>query len=314
MTHKILVDVPLSDQVVAMMGADIDIHVWSESPPGDEALATFEAIYTYGHPIIDGAMMDKMPALKVISNFGVGVDHINLDDARARDIPVGNTPNILDGATADMTFALLMAAARNIVIGDRYARSPEFTVYDPSILLGYEVHSSTLGIIGMGNIGAQVARRAQGFDMKVLYHNRNRKPDVEAELGVSYATLDDLLRESDYVTLNVPLTPETKNLIGRRELQLMKPTAILVNLARGGVIDHDALVEALKRNWIAVAALDVTEPEPLPRDHPLLKMDNLIIAPHLGSATIQTREEMARLSVDNLKAGLAGQPLPHRIA
>lgn len=314
MTHKILVDVPLSDQVVAMMGADIDIHVWSESPPDDEELATFEAIYTYGHPIIDGAMMDKMPALKVISNFGVGVDHINLDDARARNIPVGNTPNILDGATADMTFALLMAAARNIVIGDRYARSPEFTVYDPSILLGYEVHSSTLGIIGMGNIGTQVARRAQGFDMKVLYHNRNRKPDAEAGLGVSYATLDDLLRESDYVTLNVPLTPETKNLIGRRELQLMKPTAILVNLARGGVIDHDALVEALKRKWIAVAALDVTEPEPLPRDHPLLKMDNLIIAPHLGSATIQTREEMARLSVDNLKAGLAGQPLPHRIA
>ena len=314
MAHKILVDVPLSDQVIEMMGDDINIHIWSESPPDDALLATFEAVYTYGHPIVDGAMMDKMTALKVISNFGVGVDHINLDDARARKIPVGNTPNILDGATADMTFALLMAAARNIVIGDRYARSPEFTVYDPSILLGHEVHSSTLGIIGMGNIGTQVARRAQGFDMKVLYHNRNRKPQVEAELGVSYAALDDLLREADYVALNVPMTPQTKNLIGRRELQLMKPSAILVNLARGGVIDHEALVEALENKWIAVAALDVTEPEPLPRDHPLLKMDNLVIVPHLGSATRQTREKMAQLSVDNLKAGLAGQPLPSRIA
>jgi glyoxylate reductase len=258
--------------------------------------------------------MDKMPNLKVISNFGVGVDHINLDDARQRGIPVGNTPNILDGATADMTFALLMAAARNIVIGDRYARSPEFTVYDPSILLGYEIHGSTLGIIGMGNIGRQVARRARGFDMQVLYHNRNRNLQAEAELGVAYATLPDLLAKSDFVTLNVPLTPETSKMIGRAELKQMKPTAILINLARGGVVDHDALVEALEKGWIAVAAVDVTEPEPLPRDHPLLKLDKVVITPHLGSATTRTRQKMAQLSVDNLRAGLAGRELPSRIA
>ena len=308
MTHKILVDVPLPDRILKLLEG-CTIHVWSESSPDDALLATFDGILTYGHPPIDGSLMDKMPNLKVISNFGVGVDHINLADARSRGIPVGNTPNMLDGATADMTFALLMAAARNIVIGDRYARSPEFTVYDPSILLGQEVYGSTLGIIGMGNIGRQVARRAGGFDMPVLYHNRNRNPQAEAELGVRYAGLKELLQESDFVCLNVPLTPETQHMIGREELQLMKPTAILVNLARGGVIDHAALVEALENRWIAVAALDVTEPEPLPRDHPLLSMDNVIIAPHLGSATLRTRQMMAQRTIDNLKAGLIGQPL-----
>jgi len=313
MTAKILIDVPLPDRILTMLDG-YDLHIWSEAPPDEALLRTFEGILTYGHPKIDGALMDKMPGLKVISNFGVGVDHINLDDARQRGIPVGNTPNILDGATADMTFALLMTAARNIVIGDHYARSPEFTLYDPSILLGYEVHGSVLGIIGLGNIGRQVARRAQGFDMTVLYHNRNRNPQAEAELGVTYASLSELLAKSDFVTLNVPLTPETEGMIGREELKQMKPTAILVNLARGGVIDHEALVEALENKWIAVAALDVTEPEPLPRDHPLLTMENVVLAPHLGSATYRTRQRMAQLTVDNLKAGLAGQDLPNRIA
>lgn len=308
MTYKLLVDVPLPERITTLL-EDFEIQVWSENPPDDAALSQIDAILTYSHPIVDGAMMDKMPNLKVISNFGVGVDHINLADAQARHIPVGNTPNMLDGATADMTFALLMAAARNIVIGDRHARSPEFTVYDPSILLGHEVHGSTLGIIGMGNIGRQVARRAQGFDMTVLYHNRNRNPEAEAQLGVTYASLNDLLTTADFVTLNCPLTPETRHLIGREQLKMMKPSAILVNLARGGVVDHAALVEALENNWIAVAALDVTEPEPLPRDHPLLKLDNVILLPHLGSATLGTRQKMAERTVENLKAGLAGQPL-----
>ena len=228
---------------------------------------------------VDGDFMDRMPNLKVISNFGVGVDHIDLLAAKQRGIPVGNTPNMLDGATADMTFAMLMAAARNIVIGDHFARSAAFTHYDPRILIGHEIHSTTLGIIGMGNIGRQVARRSRGFDMNVLYHNRKPDPKAEIELGATYVSLNDLLEQSDFVTLNVPLTEETRNMIGRDQLRRMKKTAILVNLARGGVIDHDALVEALENNWIAVAALDVTEPEPLPRDHPLLSMDNVIIVP-----------------------------------
>ncbi|MEM7034663.1 MAG: D-glycerate dehydrogenase [Chloroflexota bacterium] len=308
MQTKILVDVPLPDRITSLL-EDYQLHIWSEDEPNDETLATFDGIVTYGHPLVDGGLMDKMTNLKVISNFGVGVDHINLADAEQRGIPVGNTPNMLDGATADMTFALLMAAARNIIVGDHYARSPEFTSYDPSILLGQEVHESTLGIIGMGNIGLQVARRAQGFDMTVLYHNRNRKPEAEKDLGVQYAALDELLKRSDFVALNVPLTSETREMIGRDQLKMMKSTAILINLARGGVIDHDALVEALENKWIAVAALDVTEPEPLPRDHPLLTMDNVVLAPHLGSATFRTRQKMAERTVANLKAGLAGEPL-----
>jgi glyoxylate reductase len=313
MPHQILVDAQLPNEMLEMLGPECAVELW----PADAASPLFhaaEGLLTYGHPLVGGAVMDRMPGLKVISNFGVGVDHIDLDAARQRGIPVGNTPRILDGATADMTFALLMAAARNLVIGERYARSPEFTHYDPNILLGSEVHGATLGIIGMGNIGRQVAKRARGFDMTVLYHNRSRNPQAEAELGVSYASLPELLQRSDYVTLNMPLTAETRAKIGREQLKQMRPTAWLINVARGGVVDHAALVEALEQRWIAGAALDVTEPEPLPRDHPLLKLDNAIIAPHLGSATRQTRRAMAQMTVDNLKAGLAGRPLPSRIA
>ena len=309
MPYQVLVDVDLPDEFPKMMANRCKLHVLDHGNIGNEIFETADGLLTYGHMIVDSDFMDRLPNTKVISNFGVGVDHIDLAAAKERGIPVGNTPSMLDGATADMTFALLMAAARNIVIGDRYARSPEFTHYDPRILIGYEVHSTTLGIIGMGNIGRQVARRAQGFDMKVLYHNRKPNPDAEAQLGATYASLDELLEQSDYVTLNMPLTDETRNMIGRDQLQRMKKTAILVNLARGGVVDHDALVEALENKWIAVAALDVTEPEPLPRDHPLLSMDNVIVIPHLGSATNHTRSAMAQRTVDNLIAGLNGDPL-----
>jgi glyoxylate reductase len=267
-------------------------------------------VYTYGHPRVDGPLLDRLPGVRVISNYGVGVDHIVLADARQRGIPVGNTPGVLDGATADLGFALLLASARRLVEGDRYARSPEFTVYDPGYMLGREVHSQTLGIVGLGRIGRQVARRALGFDMRVLYFNRKRRPEVEAELGVQYASFSDLLAGSDYVMLTCPLTPETRGLIGREALAQMKPTATLVNIARGPVVDTQALTEALQQGKIAAAALDVTDPEPLPRGHPLLAQANLTIVPHLGSATTQTRQRMAEMSVDNLLAGLAGKPLP----
>lgn len=309
MSYSVLVDVDLPDEILDMTHNRCDLHILAHGHVSADQFARAQGLLTYGHPIIDGAFMDRMPNLKVISNFGVGVDHIDLSAAKQRGIPVGNTPNMLDGATADMTFAMLMAAARNIVIGDRFARSAAFTHYDPRILIGCEVHGTTLGIIGMGNIGRQVARRASGFDMHILYHNRKPDPKAEAELGATYASLNDLLAQSDFVALNVPLTDETRNMIGRDQLQRMKKTAILVNLARGGIVDHGALAEALENNWIAAAALDVTEPEPLPRDHPLLARDNVIIAPHLGSATRQTRLAMAQRTVDNLLAGLSGKPL-----
>jgi glyoxylate reductase len=314
MTYEVLTNTELSPTIMEMLTPTCRVTKWHGRSTDPALLATIEGFFVYGHPRIDGAVMDWMPKLRVISNFGVGVDHIHLEDARARGIAVGNTPRLVDGATADLTFALLMAIARNMIVGDRYARSPEFTAYDPNLLHGSEVHGRTLGIVGMGNIGKQVARRARGFDMRVLYHNRRRDPEAEAELGVVYLPLADLLAQSDYVALNVPLTPETRHLINRETLRHMRPGAFLINAARGGVVDHDALVEALDQGWIAGAALDVTEPEPLPRDHPLLKMDNVVITPHLGSATRQTRYGMARRAVDNLLAGLAGEPLLNRVA
>ena len=312
MTQQVLVEAPIPDWIADMLSAGCRLHVLSETPsmPLDDVLG----FMTYGHIHTDGAFMDRMPKLKVISNFGVGCDHIDLDGAKRLGIPVGNTPGVLDAATADMTFTLLMAAARNVVRGDHFARGPEFIEYDPSFLLGQEVAGSTLGIVGLGRIGYQVARRASGFDMEVIYHNRGPNRRAEEELGARYVSLDELVSTADFVTLTMPLTDETRGMIGRRELGLMKPTAVLVNAARGGVLDHEALLEALRERRIYAAALDVTEPEPLPRDHPLLAMENVIIMPHLGSATVQTRDAMARMSVKNLMAGLEGREVPYRIA
>jgi glyoxylate reductase len=294
-----------------MLQGRVELLSW---PSAREAAGRVEAIYTYGHATVGPDLLDQLPGVRVISNFGVGVDHIDMAAATARGIPVGNTPGILDGATADLAFALLLAAGRRVAEGDRYARGPDFLHYDPSYLLGREVHGSTLGVIGLGRIGEQVARRARGFDMTVLYHNRRRRPDVEAALGVRYVGRDELLAAADYVVVTVPLTPETHRLIGWAELRRMKPTAILINVARGPVVDTDALTEALARRQIYGAALDVTDPEPLPRDHPLLRLANVIITPHLGSATEQTRRRMMEVSVENLLAGLSGRPLPFRVS
>ncbi|MDZ4719574.1 MAG: D-glycerate dehydrogenase [Roseiflexaceae bacterium] len=313
MPQIVLVDVALPDSILAMLNVQIELRHWPDDAPA-EIMRQAVGIFTYGHPRVDDALLDKTPLVRVVSNFGVGVDHIDLAAARRRGIPVGNTPQLVDGATADMTMALLLAVARNLIIGDRFARSPAFTHYDPSLLIGSEVHSATIGIIGMGNIGRQVAKRARAFDMRVLYHNRRRDQQAEAALEATYATLPELLAQSDYVTLNVPLTAETTRLIGREQLALMQPHAFLINAARGAVVDHAALYEALRTKQIAGAALDVTDPEPLPRDHPLLALENLVIAPHLGSATRQTRSAMARMAIDNLLAGLAGQALIHRVA
>lgn len=307
---RVIADGPLAPAILEILDERVEWLPWKIATEGSDDV---DAIYTYGHPAVDGAMLDRLPNVKVISNYGVGVDHINLVDAATRKIPVGNTPDILNGATADMGFALLLAAARRLIEGDRYARSPEFTVYDPGYMLGLEVHGTTLGIIGMGRIGQEVAKRARGFDMQVLYHNRRQNEQAEQKLGAKYASLETLLRESDFVVLSVPLTPETTGLIGQAELARMKPTAILVNIARGPVVDTAALTDALANEVIAAAGLDVTDPEPLPRDHPLLTLQNAVIAPHLGSATLQTRRKMAEVSAENLLAGLAGQPLVREV-
>ena len=295
-----------------LLGDHYEVLPWDTSADSD-SLRRAAALITYSHPRVDGPLLDRAPNVKVVSNHGVGVDHIDVTAAVERNIPVGNTPGCLDGATADMTFALILATARNIVIGDHYARSSEFTVYDPSLMIGKEVHGSTLGIVGLGRIGKQVARRACAFDMRVLYHNRRRDPAAEAEYNAEFRTLDDLLAESDFVALNCPLTEETTNLISTPQFERMQRSAVLINMSRGAVVDTDALYVALSTGRIAAAGIDVTQPEPLPREHPLLKLNNLVLTPHLGSASDRTRRRMIEMSIENLRAGLAGQPLPNRV-
>ena len=317
MAYEILLqsDVEPYEAVMPLFEGSCNIRMWTRSEPdADTDLEAIVGMYVYSHMPVEASLMQRMPNLKVISNYGVGCDHIDLEGAKNLGIPVGNTPGVLDATTADLTFALLMAGARNLMKGDHFARGPEFIEYDPSILLGQEVAGSTLGIVGLGRIGYLVARRARGFDMQVQYHNRNRNPKAEKDLGARYVSLDELMSTSDFVTLNMPLTDETRGMIGRRELELMKPTAVLVNAARGAVVDHEALYDILTAEAIHAAALDVTEPEPLPRNHPLLKLENVIIMPHLGSATVRTRDAMAKMATDNLMAGLEGREIPHRIA
>lgn len=307
---KVLLDLALPDFLNDLFAPHCDWVRWSAVEAGDAMLAEVTGVLTYAHPHVDAALLSRLPALKVVSNYGVGVDHIVLDDCRAAGMPVGNTPGAVNGATADLTIALMLAAARNVVAGDRFARSAAFEIVDPGLLLGTDVFGAKLGIVGMGAIGREVAKRARGFDMQIVYHNRRRDEQAEAQLGVRYASLDELLAESDFVSLNMPLTEDTRNMIGAREFGLMRRGAFLVNAARGGVVDTDALLEALRSGTIAGAALDVTEPEPLPRDHPLLSLENLTVLPHLGTSTVGTRTRMGEMALANLLAGLAGEALP----
>jgi glyoxylate reductase len=310
MSELILAD-PMPELFDELSKGRFEVRPLERATDADCAKAV--AIVAYSHPLVDGPVLDRCPSVRIVSNHGVGVDHIDVAAAQQRGVLVGNTPGCLDAATADMTLALMLSVARNIVIGDHFARGSEFTHYDPSILIGQEVTGSTLGIVGMGRIGVEVARRARAFDMKIIYHNRNRRPDIEDSLGVQFVSLNDLLGEADFVTLNCPLTRQTQGLIGPAEFQQMKRSGILINMARGPVVQTDALYEALATNRITAAGLDVTDPEPLPRDHPLLQLNNVIIAPHLGSASNVTRRRMMQITVDNLTAALDGSPLPHEV-
>ncbi|XP_039181319.1 probable 2-ketogluconate reductase isoform X2 [Crotalus tigris] len=265
-------------------------------------------------PAIDQELLESLPNLKVIGNSGVGVNHLNLKLISSFGVKVTNTPHAVSDSTADIGMALMLASARRLVEGCHLAMSPDTTNFAVN-WLGVEVSRATLGIIGMGNIGYKVAKRAKAFDMKILYHNRNRrKEEKEQEVGAVYCkNIDDLLQQSDFVMLVVNLTSETHNLIGKRELELMKPTATLINICRGAVIDHDALVEALQNKVIKAAALDVTYPEPLPRDHLLLQMKNVIITPHIGTATDQALLMMTEEAVENILAVLNDLPIPSEV-
>jgi glyoxylate reductase len=261
---------------------------------------------------IDKEVLDAAPNLRVISSYSVGFDHIDVEEATKRGIYVTNTPGVLTETTADLAWSLLMTIARRIVEADKFVRTGKWKVgWSPTLLLGRDVYGKTLGIVGLGRIGSAVAKRARGFDMKVLYYDVIRPPpEREKELGVEFAPLDRLLKESDFVTLHVPLTKETYHMISERELKLMKSTAFLINTSRGAVIDEKALVKALKEGWIAGAALDVFEKEPIDLDNPLLELENVVLVPHIGSASTETRSKMAEMAAKNLIAVLKGEEPP----
>jgi len=237
----------------------------------------------------------------------VGFDNVDLAEASRRAILVTNTPGVLTETTADFAFALLLATARRLVEGDRTVREGRWGPWHPSFLLGRDIHGATLGIVGLGQIGQAVASRARGFQMRLLYTDASPRRQVEADLGIAYHTLDDLLRESDFVSLHVPLTPETRHLIGERELSLMKPTAVLVNTARGPVVNQKALYRALRRRQIASAGLDVAEVEPMPAREPLLRLENVVVTPHIASASVATRQRMAEMAAEAVLAALRGK-------
>jgi glyoxylate reductase len=249
---------------------------------------------------LDAELLDAAPRLKAVSVFAVGVDNVDLDACTARGIQVGHTPGVLTDTTADLAFALLLAVARRVAEAEAAVRAGDWPTWEPGAFLGEEVHGATLGVVGMGRIGSAVARRAEGFGMRVLAFGRS-----------SELSLEELLEQSDFVSIHVPLNEQTRGLIGEAELRRMKPTAVLVNTARGEIVETGALVRALREGWIAAAGLDVTDPEPLPADHPLLETRRAVVTPHIGSASRRTRELMADMAVDNLLAALRGERMPH---
>ncbi len=307
----------IPEEGLASVREACDADIWPEElpPPRDELLRRIvgcDGVLTLLTDRVDNAFLDAAgPGLRVVSNFAVGFDNIDLAACARRGVAVGNTPGVLTETTADLAWALLMAAARRLPEGDRYVRDGHWKTWGPMLLLGPDVHGATLGIVGFGRIGQAVARRAQGFGMEILYHDVARLPEaVTAPLGATYVPLGELLARSDFISLHVNLTAETRHLINATTLAQMKATAVLVNTSRGPVVDQAALAVALRDGVIWAAGLDVTDPEPITMDDPLVGLDNCLVVPHIASATRATRGKMAAMAAANLIAGVRGQPLP----
>ena len=311
---KVFVTRVIPDKGLELIKDFCEVNLWeSELPPSRDELMRrvqgVDGLLCLLTDKVDGEVMDAAgEQLKVISNFAVGYDNIDVNAATARKLPVGNTPDVLTDATADFAFTLMLSAGRRVLEGDRYVRAGKWQTWGPMLLLGTEMRGSTLGLVGFGRIGKAMARRAVGFDMRVIYYDPSetrQDPDVKA----TRVDFETLLEESDFISLHTPLTPDTHHLIDSEALSMMKPSAVLVNTSRGAVVDMDALYEALKFKRIFAAGLDVTEPEPLPADHPLLTLDNIVVVPHIASKT--ARDKMAWLAAKNLIAGLKGDHLPN---
>ena len=314
---KVFVCRPIAREALDKLGQATEMEVWPDELPPPRAVILEKAkqvdgMLTLLTDKIDAEVLRSSPRLRVISNMAVGYDNIDITEATSCRVVVGITSGVLTETTADFAFALLMAAARRVVEADRYTRQGKWKTWGPMVLLGRDIHRATLGIVGLGRIGREMARRADGFDMKILYYDQVRCPvPEEKKLGLEYvADLSNLLSAADFISVHVPLTSQTRHLIGTSEFSLMKPTAVFVNTSRGPVVDQKALYQALKDHRIFAAGIDVAETEPISADDPLLTLDNIIITPHIASASVPTRTRMALLAVDNLLAGLRGEIPP----
>jgi glyoxylate reductase len=315
---KILVDKPFPEEHTKWLQDRADVVFYDGNEEAAEAAGSdIQGILWYGHSPVNEQLLSKFSNVKVVSNFGAGYEHFDAPAILARNLPMGHTPGCLSETVADFAWGLMLCAARDIVGGVNRCQQASFDHINSNVL-GKQVSGATLGIVGMGSIGSCIAKRARGFSMNVLYHNRTQKsPEEEEECSNATfcSSFEELLQKSDYVMLTCPVTPETENFMGTSQFKLMKKDAILINMGRGKLVDQDALIEALASDEIGMAALDVTEPEPLPRDHPLVipredLRGKIIISPHQGSATLETRFQMLTMSFDNLLAGLEGKKLP----
>ncbi len=296
-----------------------DFTLWDREdvPPAREVLlrevTQVDGLLSLLTDRIDGEVMDAAPRLRVVSNFAVGFDNIDIPAATKRRIVVTNTPEVLTETVADFAFCLMLGAARRLVEGDRYAREGKWKTWEPLLLAGQDMYRATLGLIGLGRIGSAVARRAKGFEMRVMYYDPFRREDLEQSLQIEYRPFTDVLRQADFISVHVPLSEQTRHLIGRDQFSMMKPTAVFVNTSRGPVVDQQALAEALAARRIFAAGIDVFEREPVPTDDPLLAQGNAVVAPHIASASIPTRIRMATLAAENLVAVLQGKRPPNPV-
>ena len=313
MKPRIFITRKLTEEAVAPLHEKFDVRMWDEESVAVpravllKEVAEADALWSVLADSINREVFEAGTKLKIVANMAVGYNNIDLEAAKEYDVIVTNTPGVLTETTADLAFALLLATARKLISAENEIRKGNWTSWAPMRFTGMDVGGATLGIIGMGRIGEAVARRAKGFDMQVLYHNRNRKPDAEAEYGLEFRELDTLLKEADFVIILAPFTPETAGMIGARELDLMKNTGVLINVARGGIVDEAALYDALKNGTIWAAGLDVFEKEPVPLDHPLLTLPNVTVLPHIGSASIKTRLAMMNLNAQAITDVLEGR-------
>ncbi len=316
---KVYVTREMPERGLRIIKEKFDAEVWPEYAPPPKKLiiekaAKVDALATLLSDKIDAEVYNAAPKLKIVAQMAVGFDNIDLAEATKRGIYVTNTPGVLTDTTADFAWALLMATARRVAEADKYVRTGQWKVgWHPMMLQGRDLYGATLGIVGLGRIGCAIAKRAKGFDMKVLYNDVVRRPDFEKEYGIQFVDVEYLFKNSDFITINVPLMKETYHLVDEKKLGMMKKTAYIINNARGPVVDEKALYKALKEGWIAGAGLDVFEQEPTPIDNPLLKLDNIVVAPHISSASYETRSKMAEMVADNLVTFFEGKTPPNLV-